>query len=70
MGLKQISIIMATVFAWSLVMAAMGQTAAIAALAPVLGLAVQQIAHTTRTRTGPSSGHRVDAASDREGSAP
>ncbi len=70
MGLKQILIIMATVFAWSLVMAAMGQTAAIAALAPVLGLVVQQLIRAARTQTGPTSGHRADAGPDKEGSAP
>ncbi|MET7715459.1 hypothetical protein [Streptomyces sp. NPDC005407] len=70
MGLKQILIITATVLAWSLVMTAMGQAAAIAALAPVLGLVVQQIVRAARTQTGPPSGNSVDAVPDKEGSAP
>ncbi|MFD7232146.1 hypothetical protein [Streptomyces sp. NPDC059881] len=70
MALKQVLIIMATVFAWSVLMAAMGHGAAIAALAPVLGLVVQQIVRAARTQTGPSSGHRLEEGPDKEGSAP
>ncbi len=70
MGLKQILIITATVLGWSVVMAAMGQGAAIAALAPVLGLVVQQIVRAARTQAGPPPGHRVDTVPDKEGSAP
>ncbi|MFE7331249.1 hypothetical protein ACFU8W_41310 [Streptomyces sp. NPDC057565] len=51
-------------------MTAMGQTAAIAALAPVLGLVVQQIVRTARTQTGPPSRNGVDAVPDKEGSVP
>ncbi|MET7636202.1 hypothetical protein [Streptomyces sp. NPDC005078] len=70
MGLKQIVIITATVLAWSIVMTAMGQAAAIAALAPVLGLVVQQIIRATRTQAGPPSKNGADAVPDKEGSAP
>ncbi|MFP1629734.1 hypothetical protein ACLB9X_32270 [Streptomyces sp. 5K101] len=70
MALNHILIITATVLAWSVVMAAMGQAAAIAALAPVLGLVVQQIVRAARTQTGPPQEHRVDAVPDKEGSAP
>ncbi|WP_394429862.1 hypothetical protein [Streptomyces sp. SGAir0957] len=51
-----------TVFAWSVAMAALGQGAAIAALAPALGLTVQQITRTARHHHGPASGHRVTAS--------
>lgn len=66
MDRKQILIIAATltVFAWSIVMVAMGQVAAIAALAPALALAVQQIARAVRPLTAPASGHRVTAVPD------
>lgn len=37
-------IVLVTVFSWSVVMAALGQVAAVAALVPSLGLLVQQIA--------------------------
>ncbi|WP_307710678.1 hypothetical protein [Streptomyces sp. V1I6] len=70
MGLKQILIITATVLAWSLVMTAMGQAAAIAALAPVLGLVVQQIVRAARTQSTPPSVQAADAVPDKEGSAP
>ncbi|MGW1736722.1 hypothetical protein [Streptomyces sp. NPDC001999] len=70
MGLKQIVIITATVLAWSIVMTAMGQAAAIAALAPVLGLVVQQIIRATRAQAATPSKNGVDAVPDKEGSAP
>ncbi|MET8420678.1 hypothetical protein ABZV41_34815 [Streptomyces sp. NPDC005098] len=70
MGLKQIVIITATVLAWSIVMTAMGQAAAIAALAPVLGLVVQQIIRATRAQAGPPSKNGADAVPDKEGKAP
>jgi hypothetical protein len=70
MGLKQILIITATVLAWSLVMTAMGQAAAIAALAPVLGLVVQQIVRAARSQAAPPSVQTADAVPDKEGSAP
>lgn len=46
--------VVATVLAWSVVMATLGQTAAIATLVPSLGLLVQQIvqAATAGARTG------------------
>lgn len=70
MALKQILIITATVLAWSLVMAAMGQAAAIAALAPVLGLVVQQIVRAARPQAEPPQDHRVNTVPDKEGSTP
>ncbi|MFF9273364.1 hypothetical protein [Streptomyces rochei] len=42
-----------TVFTWSGVMVATGQTAAAAALAPALAVTVQQIVHTARTHGAP-----------------
>ncbi|MFK0112488.1 hypothetical protein [Streptomyces sp. NPDC091217] len=72
---KQIVLVAATVtltvFAWSVVMVAIGQVAAtIAALAPVLGLTVQQIVRSVRSQTAPASGHRVAAVPDQEDSRP
>lgn len=66
---KQIVLIAATVtvFAWSVVMVTLGQAAAIAALAPALGLTVQQIVRAVRTPTTPTSGHRVAPVPDKEG---
>ncbi|MFJ8824415.1 hypothetical protein ACIREE_21830 [Streptomyces sp. NPDC102467] len=61
---KQIWLVTATltVFAWSVAMVAMGQVAAIAALAPALGLTVQQITRAARHHNTPASGHRVTAS--------
>ncbi|MGW3028287.1 hypothetical protein [Streptomyces sp. NPDC001221] len=58
MGRKQILIVVATVrvFAWSLVMVVIGQAAAIATLAPALGVTVQQIVRAARAQTEPASG--------------
>ncbi|MGQ4431318.1 MULTISPECIES: hypothetical protein [unclassified Streptomyces] len=53
-----------TVFAWSVVMAAAGQVAAVATLAPALGVTVQQIAQALRPHSG--AGRRVEEAADRE----
>ncbi|MFE1013768.1 hypothetical protein ACFW4M_21030 [Streptomyces sp. NPDC058794] len=63
--------ITATVFAWSVVMVAAGETAAVAALAPALALTVQQIVHTARSRpvTTPDV-TRLDASADKEDDAP
>ncbi|MDX3636992.1 hypothetical protein PV728_43765 [Streptomyces europaeiscabiei] len=59
----------ATVFAWSVVLVAAGQTAAaVAALAPALALTVQQIVHASRSHTAPGTGNR--AATDKEDDAP
>ncbi|MFF0766926.1 hypothetical protein ACFYWH_44220 [Streptomyces sp. NPDC003737] len=72
MARRQIVITAATVtvFAWSVVMVAIGQVAAIATLAPALGLTVQQIVRATRTQTEPASGHRVAPVPDKDGGAP
>ncbi|MFD3823679.1 hypothetical protein [Streptomyces sp. NPDC058625] len=60
-----------TVFAWSVVMVAADETAAVAALAPALALTVQQIVHTVRSRTAPTPGAaRLDASADKEDDAP
>lgn len=60
----------ATVFAWSVVLVAAGQAAAVAALAPALALTVQQIVRASRSHTAPGTGNRVDAAADKEDDAP
>lgn len=61
----------ATVFAWSVVLVAVGQTAAaVASLAPALALTVQQIVHASRSHTAPGTGNRVHAATDKEDDAP
>ncbi|GGW79770.1 hypothetical protein GCM10010350_75790 [Streptomyces galilaeus] len=49
-----------------MVMVALGQTAAVAALAPALGLTVQQIVQAARTQTMPASGHRVPSVPDKQ----
>ncbi|MEU3520949.1 hypothetical protein ABZ770_37790 [Streptomyces sp. NPDC006654] len=60
-----------TVFAWSVVMAVAGQVAAVATLAPALGVTVQQIASALRPQAGAAPGRRVeDAAVREEDSAP
>lgn len=69
---KQVMITTATVtvFAWSVVMVAFGQAAAIATLAPALGLTVHQIVSATRTQSAPASERRAAAVPDKEGGAP
>ncbi|MFF0170915.1 hypothetical protein [Streptomyces prasinus] len=57
-----VTAVTATVFAWSIVLVTVGQTAAVAALAPALALTVQQIVHASRSHTAPGTGNRVDAA--------
>ncbi|GHI41186.1 hypothetical protein [Streptomyces violascens] len=64
---KQLVIIAATVFAWSVVMAALGQAAAIATAAPALGLTVQQVILAVRAHNASASGHRVVPVPDEEG---
>ncbi|MEU6548396.1 hypothetical protein ACIP96_34915 [Streptomyces nigra] len=65
-----VTTVTATVFTWSIVLVAAGQTAAVAALAPALALTVQQIVHASRSHTAPGTGNRVDAATDKEDDAP
>ncbi|REH18396.1 MULTISPECIES: hypothetical protein [unclassified Streptomyces] len=60
----------ATVFAWSVVMVAVDETAAAAALTPALALTVQQIVHTVRSRPAPTGATRLDASADKEDDAP
>lgn len=69
---RQIVVITVTamVFAWSVVLVAVGQTAAVAALAPALALTVQQIVHASRSHTAPGTGNRLNAATDKEDDAP
>ncbi|MET9914325.1 hypothetical protein ABZZ74_47795 [Streptomyces sp. NPDC006476] len=68
----QIVIITVTVavFLWSAIMVAMGQVAAIASLAPALGLTVHQIVRTVRPRTAPAPGPGIAAVPDQEDGAP
>ena len=61
-----ITVATVTVFAWSVVMAAVGQAAVIVTAAPVLALTVQQIVCAVRAQTAQNSGHRVGAAPARE----
>lgn len=49
---------------------AVGETAAVAGLAPALALTVQQIVHASRSHPAPSTGIRLDAATDKEDDAP
>ncbi|MER5731795.1 hypothetical protein ABT084_26245 [Streptomyces sp. NPDC002138] len=58
------------VLGWSVAMTAMGQSAAIATLAPALGLTFQQIFQVARSRTAAASGHRVATVPDGEDSTP
>lgn len=60
----------ATVFAWSGVLVAAGQTTAVVALAPALALTVQQIVHASRSHSAARSNSRADVAADEEGEAP
>lgn len=64
------ALVVLAVFAWSVIMAAMGYATFIAGLAPVLGLTVIQVLREYRSRTAPASGHRVMAVPDKEGHAP
>ncbi|MFJ7423424.1 hypothetical protein ACIQXD_33180 [Streptomyces uncialis] len=64
------ALVTAMVFVWSVTMAAMGHAAAIAWLAPALGLTVRQIVRASHSRTRTASGHRVTAAPEREDSTP
>ncbi|MEU9031913.1 hypothetical protein AB0D46_31230 [Streptomyces sp. NPDC048383] len=72
MDRKHIVILLALlmVLAWSVAMTVMGQVAAITALAPALGLTVQQVFHVARSRPAAASGHRGTAVPDKEDSAP
>lgn len=60
----------ATVFTWSVVLVAAGQATAVAALAPALGLTVQQIVHTFRSHIPHGTGNQPNAAADKEDDAP
>ncbi|KPH99868.1 MULTISPECIES: hypothetical protein [unclassified Streptomyces] len=72
MDRKHVVILLALliVLTWSVAMTMMGQVAAITALAPALGLTVQQVFHVTRSRAATASGHRVTAVPDKEDDAP
>ncbi|WP_326794030.1 hypothetical protein OHA79_52420 (plasmid) [Streptomyces sp. NBC_00841] len=69
---KQIGLIVATaaVLAWSVALVALGQVAAIATLAPALGLTVQQIMHASRTDSASVPGRRKVSLPDKEGNTP
>ncbi|WP_153815676.1 hypothetical protein [Streptomyces sp. SUK 48] len=60
----------AIVFAWSVVMVVLGQVAAIAVLAPVLGLTVQQIVRAIRSHPAPEVGDPAVAVPDSGEEAP
>ncbi|MFE7172584.1 hypothetical protein [Streptomyces sp. NPDC057616] len=61
-----IAVATVTVFAWSVVMAVLGQAAAIVTAAPVLALTVQQIVRAMRAQSAPAGGRRVAAVPERE----
>lgn len=63
------AIILVTVLAWSVVMAALGHVAAIAALVPSLGLLVQQIINASASTRTPHTGAPPQAATRDEGHA-
>ncbi|MFA3842141.1 hypothetical protein [Streptomyces aureus] len=69
---KQMGLIVATtgVLTWSIALVALGEAAAIATLAPALGLTVQQIMHASRTDSASGQGHRAAPLPDKEGKAP
>ncbi|MGW6755608.1 hypothetical protein [Streptomyces sp. NPDC055006] len=69
---KQMGLIVATaaVLAWSVALVALGEAAAIATLAPALGLTVQQIMHASRTDSASGPGRRGAPLPDKEGKAP
>ncbi|WP_326844553.1 hypothetical protein OHB33_41130 (plasmid) [Streptomyces sp. NBC_01558] len=60
----------ATVFAWSALLVAAGQTTAVIALAPALALSVQQIVQASRSQPSSRSNTGTDVAADEEGEAP
>lgn len=66
MELRSIGIITFAVLAWSLVMVFAGQVAAIATLAPALGVTVQQIGRAAHPRNGTAPGQRINATPDSE----
>lgn len=69
MTLNQILIVALAVLVGSIAMVAAGQTAAIAALAPLVVLVVQQIPRGTRRPSRGAADGRGDDASGEEGSA-
>ncbi|WP_181160591.1 hypothetical protein [Streptomyces solincola] len=60
----------AMVFGWSVAMAAMGHVALIAALAPILGLTVNQVLRGHRPRPTPAAAPTRGATAPGNGSAP
>ncbi|WP_328698408.1 hypothetical protein [Streptomyces sp. NBC_00342] len=72
MQMRQLGFLAATgvVFVWSVVMVALDHVAAIATLAPTLGLTVQQITHAARAQTIPTSGACIASLPEQEGEAP
>ncbi|MGW2690218.1 hypothetical protein ACWC6I_44640 [Streptomyces sp. NPDC001414] len=65
-----LTLVVVAVLAWSLAMAAMGQAALIAGLAPILGLTVNQVLRGRDSRSTPTSGHRVTPVPDKEDGTP
>ncbi|MEU1660677.1 hypothetical protein ABZ527_31845 [Streptomyces griseofuscus] len=58
------------VFGWGMGMTVMGHEAVIAPLAPALGLTVQQVLRTLRSRNASATAHRAAAVRDKEDGAP
>ncbi|SEB32160.1 hypothetical protein SAMN04490357_0260 [Streptomyces misionensis] len=58
------------VFGWGAAMAVTGHEAVIAPLAPALGLTVQQVLRTVRSRNATASTHPAAAVPDKEDGAP
>ncbi|MFJ3786291.1 hypothetical protein [Streptomyces sp. NPDC090093] len=65
-----LTLVVLTVFGWSVVMAAMGHAALIAAIAPVLGLTVAQVMRGARPRTARDSRHLLQEVAGKEDDAP
>ncbi|MFF2306050.1 hypothetical protein ACFVVP_26530 [Streptomyces sp. NPDC058128] len=65
-----LALVTLVVFGWSVVMAAMGHAALIAAVAPVLGLTVAQVLRSLRPKPTQASGYRLEAVPDKEDGTP
>ncbi|MFI5526694.1 hypothetical protein [Streptomyces platensis] len=68
--LTTVVLVTTVVFAWSVVMTAMGHASVVAWLAPALALTVQQIVRATRSRNAPTSEQSTVGVSGKEDAAP
>lgn len=68
--LPTVVLVTVVVFAWSVVMTAMGHVSVVVWLAPALALTVQQIVCATRSRNAPTPGHGTVGVSGKEDAAP